>query len=110
VYSPDLSIVGGYTHDFPLANGTIHVHAEARFESGWWATYGHNPGTYQGASVKEDLTLTYESNQRWSIGLWGKNLGGQAVIAATASGGYPGPALAYLEPPRTFGVRARYAY
>jgi iron complex outermembrane receptor protein len=36
---------------------------------------------------------------------WVKNISNVAVIAATAFGGIPGPATAYLEDPRTFGGR-----
>jgi iron complex outermembrane receptor protein len=109
-YAPDLTVVGGYSHYFPFSSGRLRASLGARYESGWWATYDHNPGTDQVATVKEDASFTFESMRRWSLGIWGKNLSNRAVIAATASGGYPGPSLAYLEAPRTFGLRATLAY
>jgi iron complex outermembrane receptor protein len=110
VYSPDQTVVGGYSHELPLPGASLQAHVDARYESGWWATYNHNPGTNQPASVKEDASLTYESDRRWSVGLWVKNLSNVAVLAATAAGGYPGPAVGNLEAPRTFGIRANVSY
>jgi iron complex outermembrane recepter protein len=34
----------------------------------------------------------------------------KAVIAATAAAGIPGPATAYMEDPRTYGVRVTLKY
>lgn len=109
-YSPDWTIIGGYSHEFPLPHGDLRARIDGRYESGWWADYVHNPGVDQPASVKEDASFTYEADQHWSVGIWGKNLSNRAVIAATAAAGFPGPATAYLEAPRTFGLRATLAW
>jgi iron complex outermembrane receptor protein len=42
---------------------------------------------------------------KWSVGAYIKNIQNRAVIAATAAAGIPGPATAYLDDPRTFGLR-----
>jgi iron complex outermembrane receptor protein len=42
--------------------------------------------------------------------VWIKNMTNKAVIAATAAAGVPGPATAYLDDPRTFGVRFTVKY
>lgn len=110
VYSPDETLVAGWTHTFPLPGGSVRAHLDLRYESRWWATYDEHPGTDQPASAKEDLTIMYESDRHWSAGIWGKNLSNEAVLAATGSGGLPGPALAFLEAPRTFGLRATFAW
>ena len=63
----------------------------------------------QTASGKGDASLTYDVSS-WTAGLWVKNMANKAVIAATAAAGIPGPATAYLEDPRTFGVRFTVKY
>ncbi|MFO1426578.1 MAG: TonB-dependent receptor [Steroidobacteraceae bacterium] len=105
-YAPDWTAVGRYGHDFALAGGAVlRAELAGRYESAWWADYVHNPGTRQAPSFKGDASLTYESARGWSLGAWMRNIGNEAVLAATAAGGIPGPATAYLEPPRSYGVR-----
>ena len=69
----------------------------------------HNKGTEQVASNKGDASLTYDATT-WTVGAWIKNMTNRAVIAATAAAGVPGPATAYLEDPRTFGLRFSIKY
>jgi len=108
-YTPDWVITGGFTHDVPLSNATLRAHVNWRYESKWWADYVHNRGTEQSGDSKFDATLTYEAAS-WSVGAWVKNLTNKGVIAATAAAGIPGPATAYLEDPRTYGLRATVKY
>ena len=61
------------------------------------------------ASNKGDASLTYDA-EKWSAGLWIKNMADRVRIAATAAAGIPGPATSYLDPPRTFGVRFQVNY
>jgi iron complex outermembrane receptor protein len=108
-YAPDWVIEAGFTHNIPLANATLRAHINWRFESSWFADYVHNLGTEQVASNKGDASLTYDAT-RWTVGAWIKNMTNRAVIAATAAAGVPGPATAYLEDPRTFGLRFSVKY
>lgn len=108
-YAPDWVILGGYTHVIPIGDSELLAHVNWRYESRWWADYVHNRGTEQVPDNKFDATLTYQAGE-WSAGLWIKNITNRAVIAATAAAGVPGPATAYLEDPRTFGVRATLDY
>jgi iron complex outermembrane recepter protein len=108
-YAPDWVIEAGFTHNIPLANATLRAHINWRFESSWFADYVHNLGTEQVASNKGDASLTYDATS-WTVGAWIKNMTNRAVIAATAAAGVPGPATAYLEDPRTFGLRFSIKY
>lgn len=108
-YAPDWVVEAGYTHNTPIGSATLRAHIDWRFESAWYADYVHNKGTEQTASSKGDATLTYDATS-WSAGLWVKNITNKAVIAATAAAGIPGPATAYLEDPRTYGVRFSIKY
>lgn len=110
-YAADWTISGGVSQDFQLGSGYIRAAADARYESKWWADFVHNPGTMQKGYAKVNASITYYSDDsRWNIGVWGKNLTDEAVIAATAAAGIPGPATAYLDAPRTYGLRAGYNF
>lgn len=108
-YAPDWVILAGYTHVIPIGDAELRAHVNWRYESRWWADYVHNRGTEQVPDNKFDATLTYQAGN-WSVGFWIKNITNTAVIAATAAAGIPGPATAYLEDPRTFGIRATLDY
>jgi iron complex outermembrane recepter protein len=103
-FAPDLTGTVGYTHNIPVGEATLRAHVDWRYESSWWGTFNHVPGTLQTKSNKGNADLTYDAT-KWSVGLWIKNIQNRAVIAATAAAGVPGPGTAYLEPPRTYGVR-----
>jgi iron complex outermembrane recepter protein len=105
-YAPDWTVLGGLDREFPFATGRFRARLDLRYESAWFADYVHNPGVRQHAAAKTDASLTWESRAGWTLGAWVKNLSNEAVLAATAAAGIPGPATAYLESPRTFGVRA----
>ncbi|HUI60206.1 MAG TPA: TonB-dependent receptor [Steroidobacteraceae bacterium] len=108
-YTPDWVIQAGYTHSIPLGNAYLRAHVNWRYESKWWADYVHNLGTEQTADNKIDASLTYDADT-WTVGAWVKNATNKAVIAATAAAGIPGPATAYMEDPRTYGVRFTIKY
>ncbi|MFC3052866.1 TonB-dependent receptor [Kordiimonas pumila] len=110
-YAADWTIMGNYAHDFETAGGFIRAQADARYESEWYADYVHNLGVRQQPHVKSNATLTYyPDDSNWTLGLWIKNITNEAVLAATAAAGIPGPGTAYLEEPRTFGIRFTFDY
>lgn len=110
-YAADWTINAGAHHDFLLANGYVRAAGDLRYESQYFADFVHTPGVRQPGYVKFNASLTYYDDEgRFSIGIWGKNLTNEATIAAAAAAGIPGPATAYLSPPRTFGVRATFDF
>ncbi len=110
-YAADKTINVGYHHDFHLAGGYLRAQADARFESEYYADFVHTPGVRQAPTWRENASLTYYAeSQKWTAGLWIKNLSNKAVIAATAAAGIPGPATAYLEEPRTYGARVTFKF
>jgi iron complex outermembrane receptor protein len=108
-YTPDWVVQAGFTHSIPVGSAYLRAHVNWRYESKWWADYVHNLGTEQSANHKMDASLTYDA-ETWSVGAWVKNATNKAVIAATAAAGVPGPATAYLEDPRTYGLRVTVRY
>lgn len=110
-YAADWTINVAYSHDFQLNSGYIRAMADARYESSFWADFTHTPGVRQQPFWRENAAITYfDRDNRYSVGVWIKNITNEAVIAATAAAGIPGPATAYLEEPRTYGVRATFNF
>jgi iron complex outermembrane recepter protein len=104
-YAPDWTIAAGYAQEQPLAAGSLQWRLDGRYESEWWADYLQNRGVRQRPSLKADASLGWRSPSGWVMTAWVRNVTDEAVLAATAAAGVPGPATAYLEPPRTYGLR-----
>lgn len=109
-YAPEWSWVLRYHRDFDIAGGRLRAAINSRYESSFWADFAHTPGGRQRAARKTNAQLTwYPGSSDWSIGLWVRNIEDEAVIAATAGGSNlpPNPegATAFLEAPRTWGLR-----
>lgn len=109
-YAPDWTVNLGYQHDFHLGAGYLRAAFSTRYESSFYADFSHTPGGHQDGYTKTDASLTWFANdERWSFGAWVRNLENEAVIAATAGGSnfppLPEGATAFLEAPRTYGVR-----
>ncbi|KPJ82027.1 MAG: hypothetical protein AMJ58_02960 [Gammaproteobacteria bacterium SG8_30] len=105
-YAPDWTVTAGYQHDFPIGVGYLRARVESRYESDFWGTFAQNRGTQQKAYTKSNASLTYYSgDDRWSVGLWVRNIEDEAVLAATTTGQFGPYADAFLEPPRTYGLR-----
>lgn len=110
-YAPDWTVSLGYQHDFALGNGYLRLRADTRFEDDFWGTFTHARGTRQDAYFKSDASLTWHAgDERWSAGLWVRNLGNVAVLAATTTGQFGPYADAFLEPPRTWGARVTFRF
>ena len=103
--APDWTVSAGYQHDFRLDSGYLRARADTRYESSFWGTFAHNRGTEQEAYTKSDASLTYfADSDRWSIGIWVRNIEDEAVQAAATAGQFGPYADVFLEPPRTYGV------
>jgi iron complex outermembrane receptor protein len=105
-YAPDWTLTAGYQHDFALGGGYLRARVESRYESDFWGTFAQNRGTQQKAYTKSNASLTfYSGDDRWSLGFWVRNIENEAVLAATTTGQFGPYADAFLEPPRTYGLR-----
>jgi iron complex outermembrane receptor protein len=105
-YAPEWTVTAGYQHDFEFASGYLRARAETRYESSFWGTFTHSRGTEQDGYTKSDASLTwYSDDADWSLGIWIRNIENEAVLAATTTGQYGPYGDAFLEPPRTYGVR-----
>jgi iron complex outermembrane receptor protein len=105
-YAPEWTVTAGYQHDFEFASGYLRARAETRYESSFWGTFTHSRGTEQDGYTKSDASLTwYSDDADWSLGVWIRNIENEAVLAATTTGQYGPYGDAFIEPPRTYGVR-----
>ena len=73
-----------------------------------------DPVGKQGSYSKVDARIGIEaSDQRWSLGVVGRNIGDEEVLGSTQTFFNPllqPTALGYLEPPMTITVQARYRF
>jgi iron complex outermembrane receptor protein len=105
-YAPEWTVSAGYQHDFAIGAAYVRARVETRYEDSFWGTFAQNRGTEQEAYFKTDASLTYFSaDDRWSAGLWVKNIENEAVLAATTTGQFGPYGNAFIEPPRTWGAR-----
>ncbi len=105
-YAPEWTVSAGYEHDFVFARGYLRARLATRYESSFWGTFTQSRGTEQGSYFKSDASLTwYAPDERWSLGAWVRNLADEAVLAATTTGQTGPYGVAFLEPPRTWGLR-----
>lgn len=110
-YAPEWTITAGYQHDVPIGAGYLRARAETRYESAFWGTFLHARGTRQPAYRKSDASLTYHgAADAWSAGLWIRNIENEAVLAATTTGQFGPYADAFVEAPRTYGVRVTFSF
>jgi iron complex outermembrane receptor protein len=104
-YAPDWTVSAGYQHDFRLSGGYLRARADTRYESSFWGTFNHARGTEQKDYFKTDASVTYVDNNEWTLGVWIRNIGNVAVLAATTTGQFGPYGDAFIEPPRTYGLR-----
>lgn len=105
-YAPEWTVSAGYQHDFRLGAATLRARVETRYEDAFWGTFAQNRGTQQQDYIKTDASITYYApGDRWSAGIWVRNLEDVAVLAATTTGQFGPYGDAFLESPRTFGAR-----
>lgn len=103
VYTANL----GWEHVWRAPGGaSVNLRVDSLISHGYWALYSHDPYTYQKSYTKTGVNLTYHSaSDKWSVGVWGRNLENADTLAAAGAGGLPGPSASYIDPPRTYGVK-----
>jgi iron complex outermembrane recepter protein len=104
-YAPEWTVSAGYQHDFRFSRGYLRARAESRYEDAFWGTFNHARGAQQLSYFKSDAALTYVDNRHWTLGAWIRNIENVPVLAATTTGQFGPYADAFIEPPRTYGLR-----
>ncbi|MBT0670513.1 TonB-dependent receptor [Novosphingobium profundi] len=105
-HSPKYTATVAYTHTFPLASGAqIDVGGRMQFSSEYFMADLNNLSQFRQPSFhKSDLTATYKAPEdRYYIQAYVKNLENEITLAGASSGL---AATAWIEAPRTYGLRA----
>ena len=110
-YAPEWTLTAGYQRDFAVGRGNLRARVETRYEDEFWGTFAQNRGTQQQDYFKTDASLTYyPAHERWSAGIWIRNVENVAVLAATTTGQFGPYGDAFIEPPRTYGARFTFEF
>lgn len=108
--APKEVAAAGYTHTFPLGNGSrIEAAARTRLSSEYFLQDLNNLSQFRQPSfTKTDVTLTYRAPEgQWYIQGFAKNLENAITLTGAASGLTAG---VQIEEPRTYGVRAGFKF
>jgi iron complex outermembrane recepter protein len=105
--SPPFSGTGYITHTWRFGGGSaVAMRVSTHYEDASWGLYSHLQGLEKAPYSKTDATLTYRTpSERLSVALWAKNLENTGNFITPATSNIYGLNPAYIEPPRTYGVR-----
>jgi iron complex outermembrane recepter protein len=116
-FAPEYTVALVYEHSFRLANGArLAPRLQTRYQSEMFLTDFNRRSDRQEGCTRTDLSLRYEARADWSIEAFVRNLEDEAVknnvdLRGNQPGsggvaGFPGVARAFLDAPRTYGLRA----
>lgn len=128
-FAPRTAATLGYEHTWHMGSGgRLVADVLTAYNSGHWATFSHGvqqclalsvyPPTdacLAGAPKQDDFTQTnasltyYGADDRWSIGVWVKNLEDEAIVTSGAEQ-RPGTAIVSNQAPRMYGARATFQF
>jgi iron complex outermembrane receptor protein len=110
MFSPEVTATLGLHHTEHLpSGGKVTGDITTQYENGYYAgdSFAHaaNPELFQHAFTTTTAAIVYHAvSGKWSVGLWGKNLENHGVFGAGGAVS-PGVGAAFIEPPRTYGLR-----
>ena len=108
VYSPYWTANLSYDRHFGLGDaGGIDARVSTYLSSSFWGTFDHTANAFQDDYTRTDASLTYRpTSNRFSVGVWAKNLENNAVKSAITTSGYAPPyaGVTGYEAPRTYGL------
>jgi iron complex outermembrane receptor protein len=111
-FTPSLTLNLNYSHVTPFASGAdLAFSIAARYKSGNWISDAYALGNYQDAATKADLSATYHApGGKWSAMAYVDNVTNKATLTLGSLNTFNASALAGIEAPRTFGVRAGFKW
>lgn len=108
--APEWTARGAFEYGVPLnAGARITIGADAQFSSRVYFDQYQSRFNSEADYTIINARLGYESGRQWSVGLWGKNLTDELVVAAsiiTSPDTYYAR-VGYLQDPLTYGVDVR---
>jgi iron complex outermembrane receptor protein len=120
-FAPEFTAALVYEHSFPFADGARLVpRLQTRYQSAMYLTDFNRASDEQDAYTRTDLGLRYESAGHWMLEAFVQNLEDEAVKnnvdlrgnqpGANGVPGFPGVARAFLDAPRTYGLRVGFRF
>jgi iron complex outermembrane receptor protein len=120
-FAPEFTAALVFEHTFQLAGGARLIpRLQTKYQSEMYLTDFNRPSDEQRAYTRTDLSLRYESTGAWMVEAFVQNLEDEAVknnvdLRGNQPGidgvpGFPGVARAFLDSPRTYGVRASFRF
>jgi outer membrane receptor protein involved in Fe transport len=120
-FAPEFTAALVYEHTFHLDHGAHLIpRLQTKYQSGMYLTDFNRSSDEQDAYTRTDVSLRYESEKGWMLEAFVQNLEDEAVKnnvdlrgnqpGAGGVPGFPGVARAFLDPPRTYGVRASFRF
>ncbi len=110
--TPDFAYNLHGAYDFPLTNGSsLTLTADVSYKDKQFFSEFNNDVEGTGSYTLLDASLTYASaDERWSVGLWGKNLTDELVEAGSFTVGLTRTVGRLYLAPRTYGVVFQYNF
>jgi iron complex outermembrane recepter protein len=111
--APKWSLSGGITYEASVGPGKATANLNFGHRSRVFFDEFNRVPLSQKSNTKLNASLDYVLDDTgFTIGIWGRNLTNQAIASnAILNSGFIGfPIYGYYEPPRTYGVRAGYAF
>ncbi len=101
-------------YSLPLAGGTLSPHVDASYTSHQWFDTNQRAGIDEmGGYTLLNASIPWRSgDDKWSVSLWGRNLGNKHYLLQTIGNGFAsyGAAVSYHAAPRTYGVTIGYSF
>ena len=110
--APDFSANGGFDYTVPVGRDRLTFELQGNYRSRFYFDEYHRKILSQAGFAKFDASLTYRNIGGFEVAAFIKNISNIKTIAsAYQSSAIIGlPVNGYFDPPRTFGVRARYNF
>lgn len=113
-FAPDWTGNVAIDHRFDLGGGAhLDARASTYFSSKYWGTFDHSGRAFQNSFTRSDASLTwFAPDDRFYVGAWIRNIEDQDVRTAISAISAPAPitAATFLEPPRTYGLKAGFSF
>jgi iron complex outermembrane recepter protein len=120
-FAPEFTTALVYEHSFRVANGARLVpRLQTKYQSEMYLTDFNRQSDEQEAYSRTDVSLRYESPVGWLVEAFVQNVEDEAVKnnvdlrgnqpGAGGVPGFPGVARAFLDPPRTYGLRVSFQF
>ncbi|WP_084491253.1 TonB-dependent receptor [Sphingobium ummariense] len=110
---PKFTGTASYQHNFAMPNSAnLTLGGSVTYSSGRWITIDFIPAARQDAYAVVDADLTYHAaDDRWSVGIFGRNLTKTVYYNGGVQASFVGGLLAAdIAAPRTYGIRANFRF